>query len=100
MAITAYAPKPYSGNKRSLVLAFDVDTTSRGVSYAIPESNEIPKVQGIAPSSAKPEPRYGITKCHVALHRGSGFAGSDNTAYGGLSPSLEPETRAKYFPVE
>jgi len=47
MTITTETRKPYSGNKRSLVLAFDVGTTFSGVSYAILEPNEIPKIHGV-----------------------------------------------------
>lgn len=47
MTITTDTRKPYSGNKRSLVLAFDVGTTFSGVSYAILEPNEIPKIHGV-----------------------------------------------------
>ena len=47
MAITSDTRKPFSGNSRSLVLAFDVGTTFSGVSYAILEPNEIPKIHGV-----------------------------------------------------
>ena len=47
MTITSETRKPYSGNTRSLVLAFDVGTTFSGVSYAILEPNEIPKIHCI-----------------------------------------------------
>lgn len=47
MTITTDTRKPYSGNNRSLVLAFDVGTTFSGVSYAILEPNEIPKIHGV-----------------------------------------------------
>ncbi|KAA1467660.1 hypothetical protein DENSPDRAFT_770034 [Dentipellis sp. KUC8613] len=39
--------KPYSGTTRSLVLAFDVGTTFSGVSYAILEPGEVPKIHGV-----------------------------------------------------
>ena len=39
--------KPYSGKKLSLVLAFDVGTTFSGVSYAVLEPKEIPKIQSV-----------------------------------------------------
>ncbi|KAI0749353.1 hypothetical protein C8Q80DRAFT_1100423 [Daedaleopsis nitida] len=39
--------KPYIGNTRSLVLALDVGTTFSGVSYAILEPGEIPKIHGV-----------------------------------------------------
>ncbi|KAI0044928.1 hypothetical protein FA95DRAFT_1583585 [Auriscalpium vulgare] len=38
---------PYSGNRRAIVLAFDVGTTFSGVSYAILEPGEIPKIHGV-----------------------------------------------------
>jgi hypothetical protein len=47
MTVTSDTRKPYSGNTRSLVLAFDVGTTFSGVSYAILEPNEIPKIHGV-----------------------------------------------------
>jgi hypothetical protein len=47
MTITTETRKPYSGNKRSLALAFDVGTTFSGVSYAILEPDEIPKIHGV-----------------------------------------------------
>ena len=47
MTITSDTRKPYNGNTRSLVLAFDVGTTFSGVSYAILEPNEIPKIHGV-----------------------------------------------------
>src|SRR6267154_760760 len=47
MTITTDTRKPYGGNKRSLVLAFDVGTTFSGVSYAILEPDEIPKIHGV-----------------------------------------------------
>ncbi|KAK7033188.1 heat shock protein 12A [Favolaschia claudopus] len=39
--------KPYSGSARSLVLAVDVGTTFSGVSYAILEPGEVPKIHGV-----------------------------------------------------
>ena len=39
--------KPYIGNTRSLVLALDVGATFSGVSYAILEPGEIPKIHGV-----------------------------------------------------
>ncbi|KAF9496734.1 hypothetical protein BDN71DRAFT_1482148 [Pleurotus eryngii] len=39
--------KPYSGSSRSLVIAFDVGTTFSGVSYAILEPGEVPKIHGV-----------------------------------------------------
>ncbi|KZV73010.1 hypothetical protein PENSPDRAFT_323910 [Peniophora sp. CONT] len=39
--------KPYNGTRRALVLAFDVGTTFSGVSYAILEPGEIPKIHGV-----------------------------------------------------
>lgn len=47
MTVTSDTRKPYSGNTRSLVLAFDVGTTFSGVSYAILEPNEIPMIHGV-----------------------------------------------------
>jgi len=47
MTITSDTRKPYGGSTRSLVLAFDVGTTFSGVSYAILEPNEIPKIHGV-----------------------------------------------------
>lgn len=39
--------KPYTGHTRSLVLALDVGTTFSGVSYAILEPGEVPKIHGV-----------------------------------------------------
>lgn len=39
--------KPYGGATRSLVIAIDVGTTFSGVSYAILEPGEIPKIHGV-----------------------------------------------------
>ncbi|KAJ7593305.1 hypothetical protein C8J56DRAFT_779532 [Mycena floridula] len=39
--------KPYVGSTRSLVIAVDVGTTFSGVSYAILEPGEIPKIHGV-----------------------------------------------------
>ena len=39
--------KPYQGRLRELVVAFDVGTTYSGVSYAILDPGEIPKIQGV-----------------------------------------------------
>ncbi|KAI0264453.1 hypothetical protein BC834DRAFT_924658 [Gloeopeniophorella convolvens] len=47
MTVTSDTRKPYSGNTRSLVLAFDVGTTFSGVSYAILEPGEIPQIHGV-----------------------------------------------------
>lgn len=54
MTVTSDTRKPYSGNTRSLVLAFDVGTTFSGVSYAILEPNEIPKIHGVTRSILLP----------------------------------------------
>ncbi|KAI6108131.1 hypothetical protein F5141DRAFT_1120837 [Pisolithus sp. B1] len=39
--------KPYNGPVRSLVIALDVGTTFSGVSYAILEPGEVPKIYGV-----------------------------------------------------
>ncbi|KAH7883407.1 hypothetical protein F5I97DRAFT_1981501 [Phlebopus sp. FC_14] len=39
--------RPYHGLSRKLVLAFDVGTTYSGVSYAILDPGEVPKIQGV-----------------------------------------------------
>ncbi|TEB34592.1 hypothetical protein FA13DRAFT_1753603 [Coprinellus micaceus] len=39
--------KPYGGLTRSLVIAIDVGTTFSGVSYAILEPGEVPKIHGV-----------------------------------------------------
>ncbi|EDR09826.1 uncharacterized protein LACBIDRAFT_325660 [Laccaria bicolor S238N-H82] len=44
---SAETRKPYSGLSRSLVIAIDVGTTFSGVSYAILEPGEIPKIHGV-----------------------------------------------------
>ncbi|KAI0058165.1 hypothetical protein BV25DRAFT_1872113 [Artomyces pyxidatus] len=47
MVHTTDTRKPYSGSKKTIVLAFDVGTTFSGVSYAILEPGEIPKIHGV-----------------------------------------------------
>ncbi|KAG7451216.1 uncharacterized protein BT62DRAFT_1038636 [Guyanagaster necrorhizus] len=47
MKPSADTRKPYTGTSRSLVLAIDVGTTFSGVSYAILEPGEIPKIHGV-----------------------------------------------------
>ncbi|KJA20585.1 hypothetical protein HYPSUDRAFT_1091217 [Hypholoma sublateritium FD-334 SS-4] len=47
MKHTGDTRKPYSGLSRSLVIAIDVGTTFSGVSYAILEPGEIPKIHGV-----------------------------------------------------
>ncbi|KJA23735.1 hypothetical protein HYPSUDRAFT_1079859 [Hypholoma sublateritium FD-334 SS-4] len=44
--VTGNTRKPYGGLSRSLVIAIDVGTTFSGVSYAILEPGEIPKIHG------------------------------------------------------
>ncbi|KDQ57107.1 hypothetical protein JAAARDRAFT_688375 [Jaapia argillacea MUCL 33604] len=39
--------KPYRGTTRALIIALDVGTTFSGVSYAILEPNEVPKIHGV-----------------------------------------------------
>ena len=38
------ARKPYSGLKKAIVIALDVGTTFSGVSYALLDNGEIPKI--------------------------------------------------------
>ncbi|KAF9047817.1 hypothetical protein BJ165DRAFT_1527080 [Panaeolus papilionaceus] len=40
-------PKPYSGSKRKLVIAFDVGTTFSGISYSILDPGKVPEVRGV-----------------------------------------------------
>ncbi|KAF8917493.1 hypothetical protein CPB85DRAFT_1374267 [Mucidula mucida] len=47
MKQSADTRKPYTGPVRSIVLALDVGTTFSGVSYAILEPGEIPKIHGV-----------------------------------------------------
>ncbi|KAJ6494896.1 hypothetical protein C8R47DRAFT_390639 [Mycena vitilis] len=47
MKSTSDTRKPYSGASRSLVVAIDVGTTFSGVSYAILEPGEVPKIHGV-----------------------------------------------------
>ncbi|PFH46144.1 hypothetical protein AMATHDRAFT_8154 [Amanita thiersii Skay4041] len=39
--------QPYGGLKRGLVMALDIGTTFSGVSYAILEPNQVPKIHGV-----------------------------------------------------
>lgn len=41
------ARQPYNGPSRSLVLAFDVGTTYSGVSYAVLDPGEAPRIQTV-----------------------------------------------------
>lgn len=50
MTLTSDTRKPYRGHHRALVLAFDVGTTFSGVSYAILEPGEVPKIHGVTRS--------------------------------------------------
>jgi hypothetical protein len=47
MKPTADTRKPHRGPSRSLVIALDVGTTFSGVSYAILEPGEVPKIHGV-----------------------------------------------------
>lgn len=47
MKQTSDVRKPYGGPSRSLVIALDVGTTFSGVSYAILEPGEVPKIYGV-----------------------------------------------------
>ncbi|KAH9917817.1 uncharacterized protein B0H18DRAFT_853686, partial [Fomitopsis serialis] len=47
MKPTSGTRKPYTGQSRSLVLAVDIGTTFSGVSYAILEPGEVPKIHGV-----------------------------------------------------
>lgn len=47
MKQTSDVRKPYGGPVRSLVIALDVGTTFSGVSYAILEPGEVPKIYGV-----------------------------------------------------
>lgn len=58
MKPTVGTRKPYSGQSRSLVLALDVGTTFSGVSYAILEPGEVPKI-------------HGVTRCVAFISQGS-----------------------------
>lgn len=39
--------KPYAGSSRALIIALDVGTTFSGVSYALLEPGEVPKIHGV-----------------------------------------------------
>ena len=47
MTLTGDTRKPYGGSTCSLVLASDLGTTFSGVSYAILELGEVPKIHGV-----------------------------------------------------
>ena len=42
-----FAPRPYTGSHRKLVVGFDIGTTFSGVSYSILEPGVVPLVQGV-----------------------------------------------------
>jgi hypothetical protein len=50
MKVTSGLRKPYAGSARLLVIALDVGTTFSGVSYAILEPGEVPKIHGVTRS--------------------------------------------------
>jgi hypothetical protein len=54
MKPTSDTRKPYGGTTRSLVVALDVGTTFSGVSYAILEPGEVPKIHGVTRYAIKP----------------------------------------------
>ncbi|KAH7928097.1 hypothetical protein BV22DRAFT_1005636 [Leucogyrophana mollusca] len=47
MKPTSDTRKPYTGPSRSMIIALDVGTTFSGVSYAILEPGEVPKIHGV-----------------------------------------------------
>ncbi|KAG2146157.1 uncharacterized protein EDB93DRAFT_1240978 [Suillus bovinus] len=47
MKPTSDTRKPYGGSSRALIIALDVGTTFSGVSYALLEPGEIPKIHGV-----------------------------------------------------
>jgi hypothetical protein len=54
MKVTSGLRKPYAGSSRLLVIALDVGTTFSGVSYAILEPGEVPKIHGVTRSVSFP----------------------------------------------
>lgn len=46
--------KPYTGLTRSLVIALDIGTTFSGVSYAILEPGDVPKIHGVTRCATPP----------------------------------------------
>lgn len=47
MKPTSDTRKPYGGSSRALIIALDVGTTFSGVSYALLEPGEVPKIHGV-----------------------------------------------------
>lgn len=47
MKPTSDTRKPYAGSSRALIIALDVGTTFSGVSYALLEPGEVPKIHGV-----------------------------------------------------
>lgn len=47
MKPTSDMRKPYGGSSRALIIALDVGTTFSGVSYALLEPGEVPKIHGV-----------------------------------------------------
>ncbi|KAH0833016.1 hypothetical protein J3R83DRAFT_12001 [Lanmaoa asiatica] len=74
--------KPYSGPTRSLVIALDVGTTFSGVSYAILEPGEIPKIHGVTRYVL---PHLSLTSLPIAQGR---FPGQEHVAGNSKIPSI------------
>lgn len=55
------ARKPYNGLKKALVIAFDVGTTFSGVSYALLDPGEIPKIYEVTRYVFLPRHTFPIT---------------------------------------
>jgi hypothetical protein len=84
MMPTADTRKPHRGPSRSLVIALDVGTTFSGVSYAILEPGEVPKIHGVT--------RYAFTLVFrlrwITHARFASFPGQEHVAGNSKIPSV------------
>lgn len=77
--------KPYGGQTRNLVLALDIGTTFSGVSYAILEPGEVPKIHGVTRCVVMSVLHWYVTLRFVAHCR---FPGQEHVAGNSKIPSI------------
>ncbi len=75
--------KPYGGPTRKLVLGIDVGTTYSGISYAILDPGEVPKIQGVTRYV-----RHSLRHCVVADAAVYRFPGQENAAGDSKIPTI------------
>lgn len=75
--------RPYTGETRSLVIAIDVGTTFSGVSYAILDPREVPKIHGVT-RCAKPF----LSRKHASSKQWHRFPGQEHVVGNSKIPSV------------